>query len=318
MHSLPKCRIFILAAIVTVLLASLACSLLSNEPLQDDLQSTIVALEITKIYLENQPNQEPVPPVEQVTMEPPPPITIPENLPTETPIQQADTPDISFEGVQFSFDPGIASSVNTAIIPGKNMGEDFFAFETYPTYFEFSFNQYPASDHFHTPTIIVYPVEDYRAISGFAQDQFNKLASVLVNRPGGSSMSDLPFLPLWPAAQLFSAQVSYFDFQNGSGVRFLTMFGQDIFPVDNHNLIYTYQGMTQDGQYYISAVFPITHSGLPDDGTDVIGENFADFYNNWESYLATTLRFLGEQPLESFTPSIILLDELVASILIER
>jgi hypothetical protein len=51
---------------------------------------------------------------------------------------------------------------------------------------------------------------------------------------------------------------------------------------------------------------------------ELIGENMLDFYNNWDSYLATTMRFLGEQPLGSFTPSIILLDEMIASILIER
>ena len=131
-------------------------------------------------------------------------------------------------------------------------------------------------------------------------------------------MSDLPFLPIWPAAQLFSAQVSYFDFQNGSGIRFLTMFGQDIYPVDNTNLFYTYQGITHDGKYYISAIMPITLTGLPDDGSEMIGDDYSEFYNNWDTCLANTMRFLGEQPLETYNPSIQLLDQMIASILIDR
>lgn len=131
-------------------------------------------------------------------------------------------------------------------------------------------------------------------------------------------MSEMPFLALWPAAQLFSAQVSYFDFQYGSGIRFLTMFGQDIYPVDNTNLFYTYQGITQDGKYYISAIIPITLTGLPDDGSVLIGDDYSEFYDNWDSYLANVLRFQGEQSLDSFNPSLHLLDEMITSILIDR
>ena len=318
MHCKSQPMRLALAAVVITFLVSLACSISPNEPAQNDLQSTIIALEITKTFLENQPQQDPPPPIEQNTLEPLPPIEIPDVPPTQTPEELSITPDIDFEGIQFSFDPRITGSINTAVIPGQNLGDDFMPSETYPAHFEFTFSQYAVRDHFCNPKILVYPVEDFRAISAYAHDQFNTLQTALVNRPAGSAYSMLPFLPLINAAQLFSAQVSYFDFQNGSGVRYLTMHGQDIFPVDNQHLIYTYQGITQDGRYYISAVLPITNSGLPDDGADLIGENMMDFYNNWDNYLATTMRFLGEQPLDSFTPSIQLLDEMIASLQIER
>jgi hypothetical protein len=308
----------ILATVVTILLVSLACSIGTDQSAQDDLQSTIVALEITKIFLENQPIQEPPPPIVQTEPVPLPPIEIPDTPAIEIPEEQQDLPDIVFEGIQFSFDPSLAGTITTAAIPGQNLGDDFMPSETYPAHFEFTFNQYAVRDHSRNPKILIFPVEDFRSISAYAHDQFNALQTALVNRPGGSAYSTLPYLPLINAAQLFSAQVNYLDFQNGSGVRYLTMHGQDIFPVDNHHLIYTYQGITQDGRYYISAVFPLTHSELPDDGADLIGENMMDFYNNWDSYLATTMRFLGEQPLDSFTPSIQLLDEMITSILIER
>ena len=130
-------------------------------------------------------------------------------------------------------------------------------------------------------------------------------------------ISDLPFLPMWPAAQIFSAQVGYFNFQNGSGVRYLTMYGQAIYPVDNQNLIYTYQGLTNDGRFYISAVLPVVHLGLPDDGSSQIDDWMA-FENNWETYINDTVNWLNVQDPGSFFPGINLLDAMMASFKVER
>ena len=319
MHKKTHSTINLWLAIAVTLLVSLACSLIEDEVAQTDLQSTIVALESTKTFLENQPPQQPI---EQTEAEPPALIEVTSTpvieMPEEPFEEQPETPDINFEGIQFSFDATLASSVNTAVIPGQNLGADFMPGETYPTYYEFTFNQYPVSDHAQTPKIIIYPVEEYRAISVFAHDQFNNLEATLINRPGGSTLSELPFLPMWPAAQLFSAQVNYFDFQNGSGLRYLTMYVQNEFPVDNSNLFYTYQGITQDGRHYISAIFPITHPGLPEDGSELIGDDYLEFLNQWDTYLLDTLRLLGEQPPDSFYPNMQLLDAMIASILIER
>jgi hypothetical protein len=303
---------------LTILLVSLACSTTTSSDPEPDLQSTIIALEITKAFFENQPTQEQIQPIDQAE------VVFPTSTVTMTP-EARETPEsnnqlsnVSFEGIQISFDPSIADSMNTTIIPGKNLGDDFMPGETYPSHFEFTLNGYAVSDHFQTPKILIYPVEEFRSISAYADEQFNNLQSALIQRPGGSSMSSLPFLPLWPAAQLFSSQVSYFDFQNGSGMRYLTMVGQDIYPVDNHHLFYTYQGITSDGQYYVSAVFPITHPGLPDDGFALIGDDYLSFSNNWENYIIETLRFLGEQSLESYFPSMLLLDEMMTSLKIDR
>ena len=58
-------------------------------------------------------------------------------------------------------------------------------------------------------------------------------------------------------------QVQYLDFKSGTGVRFLTQFNNGMAPVNNHDLIYTFQGLTSDGKYYIAAVLPVTHPDLP-------------------------------------------------------
>ena len=52
-------------------------------------------------------------------------------------------------------------------------------------------------------------------------------------------------------------------FVSGIGVRFLTEYAQYFVPVNNHDLFYTYQGLTNDGQYWISVILPINHPDLP-------------------------------------------------------
>ncbi|MBG0771172.1 MAG: hypothetical protein H0S82_05650, partial [Anaerolineaceae bacterium] len=188
--------------------------------------------------------------------------------------------------------------------------------ETYPTYYEFSFSGFAIGNHFHTPVIHVYPVDEYRSISTMASNIIDDLQAALTNHPAGGTSGALPFLPIWNAAQIFSTNVTYFDFQNGSGVRYLTMYGQALYPVDNQNLFYTFQGLTNDGQYYISAVIPVTNPILPDDGSATVDDWMA-FDQNWESYIEGVLQTLNGQSAENFTPNLALLDEMMASFSIE-
>ena len=298
-------KLFALIAFLALIISSLACSIdlgSGNSAEELGLQQTAVALQQTQTALENAalPQDEP-------TDEPEPQV--------EEPVEQ---PDVVYEGISFSFDPNIAQSVNMSTVPGQNMGEDYMPGETYPTYFEFTFNNYAVADHFHTPKIIVYPVEEYRAISTSASERIDSLQLALMNHPGGGVISNLPFLPMWPAAQMFSAQVGYFDFQNGSGVRYLTMYGQAIYPVDNQNLFYTYQGLTNDGRFYISAVLPVMHLGLPDDGSILLEDDYMAFEANWETYINDTVNWLNAQDTGSFFPGIDLLDGMMASFKVDR
>jgi len=314
MSTKSRSKKFSFLAMVVLMLSSLACGLDiggSDQAEELNLQQTMVALQMTQTALENQVVAETSQPVEENTPLPEP------TLPTQELIEPAEKPDVSFEGINFSFDPNIANGTFPVIVPGKNMGDDYLPGDTYPTHFEFTFESYAVGNHFHTPKILVYPVEEFQAISDYAEDTIDNLAQALTTRPSGGSMSNLPFLPIWNAAQVFSAQVTYFDFQNGSGVRYLTMFGQGLAPVDNQNLFYTFQGLTEDGRYYLSAVLPVTHPALPEDGASEI-DDWASFSENWEDYIAETITWIEMQGPETFTPSLTMLDEMMASFLIDR
>jgi len=292
---------YVLLAWFVILLTSLACSIDFGDDLDNDVsaEQTLVAIQLTQAALEDHPPEE----TEEET--------------EEEPVEPEEAPDVDYEGISFSFDEAIAANVIPTTIPGQNMGEESMPGETYPTYFEFTFINYAILDHFHTPKIIVYPVDEYRAISPYASDIIDSLLQALSDHPGGGNMSQLPFLPMWNAAQVFSAKVEYFDFQNGAGLRYLTMYGQALYPVDNQNLFYTYQGITYDGRYYISAILPVTHVDLPDDGSSEV-EDWDDFFDNWEPYINDTIFWLEEQDPGAFIPNLILLDEMMSSVAIDR
>lgn len=301
-------KLIVLCVFLILLFATLACGMdfgQSDDAEDISIQQTIDALQMTQAALED---QEPMV-IEETPTEAP--------APAPTPTIPAETPDVNYEGISFSFDKNIARTIIPNFIQGQNLGEEHMPGDTYPSYVEFSFETYAVSDHFHDPKIRIYPVEEYRIINTNATNVIDKLQQTLINKPGGSEMSDLPFLPIWPAAQMFSANVEYINFQNGSGLRYLTMFGQAVYPIDNKNLFYTYQGITDDGRYYISAVLPVINAELPNDGASLL-EDYEGFIENWDTYLAETLTWLEEQTPQSFLPNLEDLDAMMSSFIINR
>lgn len=308
MKNQPPSKWIVVCIFLILLFATLACGLdfgQSDETEDIRIQQTIVALQMTQAALEN---QEPMVTKETPTEAP---------APAPTPTIPAETPDVSFEGISFSFDQNIARTIIPGIIQGQNLGEEHMPGDTYPSYIEFSFDTYAVSDHFHNPKIRIYPVEEYRIINTNAANIIDKLQQTLIDKPGGSEMSDLPFLPLWPAAQIFSAKVEYIDFQNGSGLRYLTMFGQAVYPIDNKNLFYTFQGITDDGRYYISAVLPVINAELPNDGASLL-EDYEAFIDNWDNYLPESMLWLEGQSPKNFFPDLEALDAMMSSFIINR
>jgi hypothetical protein len=122
----------------------------------------------------------------------------------------------------------------------------------------------------------------------------------------------MPFLPPFNAAQVMHAQISYLDFENGQGVRYLTQFDQAPLPINSFELIYTFQGLTDDGQTYVAAVLPVTHPDLP--ATPLVNEQQIAELSDFAAYLAQTVAWLEQQPGDSFTPNLAQLDALIQSL----
>ncbi len=173
---------------------------------------------------------------------------------------------------------------------------------------------YPVSAHQFQPKVYVYPLADLAGYNEAAGQAAVDLNSLLQTRQLAAGVA-LPFLPLDNTIQVTYTRVQFVDFKSGSGVRYLTQYNQGPVKLNNAQLVYTFQGLTVDGKYYIAAVLPVTHPGLPA-GEEAFSEN-ADDLSKYPNYVAETSTWLDQQPEDSFSPSLSALDALVQSIEVE-
>ncbi len=124
-----------------------------------------------------------------------------------------------------------------------------------------------------------------------------------------------PMLPDVGGIPVFFARYGVVPFVNGSGVRFLTELRFDAMSISNAGVIYTYQGLTSDGKYWVSAFLPITNTALVADDTVLPGgyATWDDFMADYDTYVVDIAGFLSAQPPATFTPRIEALDALVGS-----
>ncbi len=217
-------------------------------------------------------------------------------------------------GVEFCTPTAIASGFTQAMIPEKLPDLNNAPWDFNPDTIEIVLTDYPIDNLYHDPMILIYPIDDFIALGENIEGIVTNLETLLADQP--PNPDTIPFLPIYNAAQMMQGNVSYLDFRNGSGVRFITQYGQAAAPISNDCATYSFMGLTDNGQYFVSATFPINHELFypdvltePAEGWEIFSENFMGYINNMESELAM------QQP-ESFIPNLQLLDEMMSSFLI--
>jgi hypothetical protein len=179
-----------------------------------------------------------------------------------------------------------------------------------PQYTLLTLQGYPIAAQLKQPQIFVYPVQGLGVNQAAAQAAADLQTLLQTQQPG----DQMPYLPLeFGVKQALRAQVKYLDFKNGQGVRFLTEWHNGLAPIDNHGLIYTFQGLTGDGKYYIAVVLPVNLQGLPSDQNDT-SRLPSDFPNDYSHYLADTASLLEQSPAGAYTPDLSQLDAMLQSI----
>ena len=255
-------------------------------------------------------------------------------LPTVAPLEptaeptQVPTTALAFEGTEYNLGgvymvvpECLAATPSGVIVPAVPYDEMNGPMEYYPEHRKITFENYPLADKFFDPMIRVYPAQEYAAMADVINNRLLDMTTLLAAMP--ADPEGIPFLPLFNAAQVFRARVGYFPFQNGSGVRFLTEYAQYYAPVNNYDLFYTYQGLTADGKYWVSAIFPVNAPWLqetwnstevPADGVAAPRMGSANFEADMNTYYGTMLDRLNTAQPDSFTPSTLCLDQFMQSL----
>lgn len=246
---------------------------------------------------------------------------------------------VNFKGVSFNYNSQIFGEVEAEEILKEMPMED----ETekpgwnFPKHIIFRFkNTNPENE----AAIRILPIEDYRRMYAVSKDNIEWLDKYLKDVQGTiknknyrtSRNKEVPFLPYMDASQLIKVKVKHSPFKGGKGFFFLTEYSQDYGDlVTNEALSYIFQGISDDGKYYVMAWFPVTVSFLPVNWEAAHKKGFegyifpdnylADKANNekrYNQYLAKISKRLENLPPKEFNPNLQEIEEIIASLKVDR
>lgn len=190
----------------------------------------------------------------------------------------------------------------------------------FPSHTELTIQDYPLTSTQFPAMIYVYPVNRF---SVMLPDVVPSRVSDLENINSGATWTKgaLPFLPPVPLEQIFFSHNAVVTFNYGRGVRFITQYNDFDNVISNRSIFYTFQGLTDDGMYWLTVTLPINHSTLPaDDYSPWPPEGYTgeSWSQNYESYVNQVKDGLDMQLPDSFFPTINILDNLVRSITVNQ
>ena len=226
---------------------------------------------------------------------------------------------VAVNNISFVIPTGVGSGAQAELIEAVPPSNDMPWWEIGPAYNRYLIQNYPLAGTFHEPRIFVYPVSEYVQMVPDVGGIVDELKTI-INSPNAPIPENLPFLPAFNAAQTFHSNEQVIQFQNGTGLRFLTQYAQAPYPVNNNSLFYTFQGITSDGAFYVSAILPINAAFLSADGNPETPLPADGIPFDWENFENTPQHFeLAKQKLNTtdpnaFSPSLTSLDTLIQSI----
>jgi hypothetical protein len=226
---------------------------------------------------------------------------------------------VSFENISFVIPSGLGTGVSAEVVPAVEEQDD--SWFNVPAYKKFMLTGYPIERTILQPHIFIYPAEEFESVNPTVGEFLKQLRTTL-GKSGVPNNEDIPAVPMFRAAKVFGSQITRINTQNGAGVRMLTSYSQDFSPITNDELIYQFQGFTNDGKYYILVSLPIHASFLladekpetvlPADGIpfpDLSKASEADVY----AYDQAVADKMSETDPDSFQPALKQLDALIES-----
>ncbi len=221
-----------------------------------------------------------------------------------------------FAGVRFTVDAALVRSAQGYTMPAVPAGEGPGLGGAEPEHVAFLFDGEDTPQYFdpYLPQVRIYPTAGLRAIDPAVAEQVDALQHLLNDRPADLPQT-LPVFPPFNAAQVFHAQERYLDFQGGSGIRFVTYYAQDVAPILRDRIFYTFQGLTSDGQHYVTVFWPLKTKLLPATDEQAFGGKSYDAWaQGFEQYLNDTASMLDSLMPAGYTFDLTLIDGIVATL----
>lgn len=232
---------------------------------------------------------------------------------------------VSFQHVSFIIPEGLALGANAEITPLAGE-ENSPPWDVAPEHIRFELYGYDDQlAKARAMDILVYPAQEYARMNVGAERSLSKLQAIIAAPDAPMIEENLPAPPFFNAAQMFAAQVKRVQFASGTGVRMMVEYGQAVGAIANSATLYHFQGLTNDGRYYIVAILPLGAAILIDGGDPLApppagGVQFPGYTtlnpSDYESYFQAVTSALNSAAPTVFSPSLETLDALIESITI--
>lgn len=241
---------------------------------------------------------------------------------------------VNFKGVSFSYNPLVFGEVEAEELSQQPLeNETDKPDSVYPQRIHFSFNNLKQDLE---SSISVFSLEDYRgmyAVSTNATEMFDEnlkdVRMILKNKSHRTIRDkEVPFLPYADATQVVKTRVKHFTFGSGTGFFFLTQYNQDINLINNKELVYIFQGISEDGKKYILARFSVSAPFLPD---SIYEDKFEGYktpergfiktdqeLRQFKNYISKITKRLENLPPDQFEPNLKYIEEIISSLKVEK
>jgi hypothetical protein len=240
----------------------------------------------------------------------------PTDTPTQLTVPNLPLANVTCNELSFYLDPALGSGYECETVPESSSSDIPMDIFIYPAHTELTIQNYPLTHTQFPPMIYIYPVNRF---SELLPDVLPRRVSDLESyiSSGIWSSRELPLLPLLPLTQTFFSHETVISFNDGQGVRFITDYNEINHPISNRTIFYSFQGFTDDGMYWVAVTLPISNPILPEDvdfPPPPDGYTIESWFQNYNSYVSDVKEALEAQAPGSFSPTIIILDNLVKSI----
>jgi hypothetical protein len=238
-----------------------------------------------------------------------------DDIPTQLTALVMQQANVTCSEISFYLDPALGGAYECETVPESSSSDipTYYVF-IYPSHTELTIQKYPLTQTQFPPQIWIYPVSRFsELLPDVLPQRVSDLRNLVTGGTWGSG--ELPFLPAIPQVQSFFIHETVMTFNGGIGVRFITEYSEAPTPISNKNIIYTFQGLTDDGKYWVAVTLPISSPILPAEN-DMLPEGYTEesLLLNYNSYVNDVIGALEAQDPDSFFPTINSLDTFEGSI----
>ena len=219
---------------------------------------------------------------------------------------------VTFGGVSFYLDPTLGTATGKQV--PADTGDTGSPGMPLPARVQFDISGYPAGKNVRLAQIVIVPVSAPGGAGDAVAQREALLKQLLQQKPGEDAISqDIPQLADMAQGEMVRVKVKYLDFQNGSGVRFVTEFSSDVRPVSQSDIVYVFQGLTADGSTIVSVQLPLTQPALPAGPDSMTADQLNALAANFDQYVKDTTKALDAADDSSYQPGLATLDGLAQS-----